>query len=302
MSESDRRPPPHLDDEQVRRDLAAYWHVHKDVQEAARTAAIEDLREDPTLAALIDHAQADERQREEMDALLARAFEHGEWSPFLDHLRELGQAYAQMGLEFEHWIRVTTAYRAYVVPHLVDRYSDDPATLTAAIRGEGAFFDVALQIIGESYLRTREETIAKQRAAIAELSTPVLQIRPGLLLLPIVGVIDTARSRQLTEALLQAIRDTRARVVVMDITGVPEVDSEVANRFVQAAQAAGLMGAAPVLTGISPGVAKTLASLGIDLKGLSTLGDLQSGVEAADRILGVRVIADPTGHPDEERS
>lgn len=291
MSQSEQQMPQQLRDERVRRDLAAYWAVHKQVQEQARDAAMEELREDPVLAPVIDSAGADAEAEAEMAGLTARAFEDEEWAPYLAKLHELGVAYGQMGLEFEHWIRATTAYRRHVVPHLLERYAGDPEQLTWAVCGQGTYFDLVLQTVGEAYLRTREETISKQRAAIAELSTPVLQIRPGLLLLPVVGVIDTSRSRQLTESLLQAIRDTRARVVVMDITGVPEVDSEVANRLVQAAEAARLMGASPVLTGISAGVAQTLVSLGVDLMGLRTVGDLQSGVEVAHEVLGVRVVS-----------
>jgi rsbT co-antagonist protein RsbR len=111
-----------------------------------------------------------------------------------------------------------------------------------------------------------------------------------VLVQPVIGLIDTQRARQLTEALLRAIRANRARVVVMDITGVPAVDSKVANHLLQTVQAARLMGAAVIVTGLSAEVAQTLVAIGVDLSKLNTLSDLQSGIEEADRLMGYRVI------------
>src|SRR5581483_3401889 len=96
----------------------------------------------------------------------------------------------------------------------------------------------------------RERIIRQQQEAIRELSTPVLQIRDRLLLLPIIGVIDTHRARLITENLLRAIRDNRARVVVMDVTGVATIDSKVANHLLQTVTAARLMGATVIVSGL----------------------------------------------------
>jgi rsbT co-antagonist protein RsbR len=282
-------------DEQTRRDIATYWAVHERAADQARASVIEELRSVPHVAEVVQATLEDGSSEDELNELLARAVNEGDWQPYLDRLRGQGVAYAEHGVAFNDWFAITTAYRRHVVPHLMKAYASEPDLLAAAVRGKGALFDLALATIGDTYIEARERTISKQRAAIAELSTPVLRLRPGLLLLPVVGVIDSNRSRHLTEALLAAIRDNRARVVVMDITGVAEVDSEVANRLVQAAEAARLMGATPILTGLSPGVAQTLVALGVDLKGLRTIGDLQGGIEAADELLGIRVVWERTG-------
>ncbi len=129
----------------------------------------------------------------------------------------------------------------------------------------------------------------KAEKAVLELSTPVLQLREGLLILPIIGILDSIRARQLTEQLLHSIRDNRAKVAVVDITGVPAVDSKVANHLLQTAEAARLMGARVILTGLSPEVAQSLVSIGVDLGRLITVGDLQGGIIEADRLLGYRV-------------
>jgi len=152
-----------------------------------------------------------------------------------------------------------------------------------------AFFDIGL--IVDVMVFERERVIRQQQEAIRELSTPVLQIRERLLLLPIIGVIDSHRARLVTDSLLRAIRANRARVVVMDVTGVATIDSKVANHLLQTATAARLMGATVILTGVSSEVAQSLAALGIELGKFNTVGDLQGGVEEAEHILGYRVVA-----------
>jgi len=118
-----------------------------------------------------------------------------------------------------------------------------------------------------------------------------------------VGLIDSQRAQQLTEQLLEGMRVTRARVVVIDITGVPDVDSRVANHLLQTVDASGLMGASVVVTGLSPEIAQTLVALGIDLGRLTTIGDLQGGIEEADRLLGYKtlVIEDGALHSEDQR-
>jgi len=124
-----------------------------------------------------------------------------------------------------------------------------------------------------------------------ELSTPILQFRTGLLILPIIGIIDSQRARQLTEQLLRTIRANRAKVVVIDITGVPAVDSKVANHILQTVEAVRLMGARAIITGLSPKIAQTVVAIGVDLSRVVTMSELQSGIEEADRIMGYRVVS-----------
>ena len=154
------------------------------------------------------------------------------------------------------------------------------------------FFDIGL--IVDVLIYERERLIRQQQEAIRELSTPVLQIRDRLLLLPLIGVIDTLRARQLTESLLHAIRATRAKVTVMDVTGVATIDSKVANHLLQTVAAARLMGTRVIVTGVTAEVAQSLVALGINLAQLSTAGDLQGGMEEAEHLLGYRVGAAPT--------
>ena len=157
------------------------------------------------------------------------------------------------------------------------------------------FLDLGLAI--ESYLVERDRTIRAQQRQLEELSTPVLQLRSGLLILPIIGVLDARRAQQLTEQLLQAIRARRGKVVVLDVTGVAAVDSRVANHLIQTVDAARLMGATAIVTGVSPEVAQTLVGLGISLGNVTTVADLQGGIDEADRLLGLRVVSVDAGSP-----
>lgn len=141
-------------------------------------------------------------------------------------------------------------------------------------------------------LQSANDVLARQAEEIRRLSTPVLQLRDGLLLLPIIGLIDSQRARQLTDDLLGAIRDNRARVVVMDITGVAAVDSKIASLLIQMVGATRMMGATVIITGLSADIAQSLAGLGIDLTELITAGDLQSGLDSAEQLLRPSSIPD----------
>jgi PAS domain S-box-containing protein len=126
--------------------------------------------------------------------------------------------------------------------------------------------------------RLQEEVIEAQRRALAELSTPIIPVLEGVIVMPLIGSVDTLRARDITRALLAGIREHRAKVVILDITGVPLVDSGVAAYLNRTIQAARLKGARTIVTGISEAVAETIVDLGIDWSGIETLSDLQTGL------------------------
>jgi DNA-binding LacI/PurR family transcriptional regulator/anti-anti-sigma regulatory factor len=133
-------------------------------------------------------------------------------------------------------------------------------------------------------LRLQQEIIEAQRHALQELSTPIIPVLEGIIVVPLIGSIDTMRARDFTRALLAGIRQHRARVVIVDITGVPMVDSGVADHLNKTIQAARLKGARTIITGISDAVAETIVDLGIDWGGIETLSDLQTGLRAVLQI------------------
>lgn len=134
---------------------------------------------------------------------------------------------------------------------------------------------------GEKYRRELEEklaTIERQREAIRELSTPIMEVWDKILCLPIVGVIDSVRSAEMTEALLRAVVSTGARSVIIDITGIEVMDTRTADHFVRMAKAVGLLGSDCVLTGINPQIAQTIVHMGIDMAGIRTHRSLRDAL------------------------
>ncbi len=202
-----------------------------------------------------------------------------------DRLR-IGVAHERINLPAALYVGAYNFYVRAVLRRLQEADQTNPQALLPTFLSllKVVFLDMGLAI--ETYLAQRERTIRIQQEAIREISTPVLPLRERLLLLPIIGAIDSQRAQQLTAQLLQSIRAYRAKVVVMDITGVPAVDSAIANHLIQAVQAARLMGARVIVSGLSPEVAHTLVRIGVDLSMLNTVGTLQDGIEAAEQLLG----------------
>ena len=214
---------------------------------------------------------------------------------YVEQRIELGSVYARVGLDARVFLGAFMQLLKHIGSGVMRRFERAPLESHDNLMSlnKVAFFD--LGIITDILVFERERTIRQQQEAIRELSTPVLQIRDRLLLLPIVGLIDTHRARLITDGLLRSIRANRAKVVVMDVTGVATIDSRVANHLLQTVSAARLMGAFVIVTGLSSDVAQSLVALGIELTKLNTVGDLQGGVDEAERILGYRVVQDQPG-------
>jgi len=213
------------------------------------------------------------------------ALETGSVEALQEYARDLSERIIPRGVETDEVLGIVLLLRDVLARSLFVNYQHDAGLLHRILDSyEPAANSIAVTV-GVSFVQERERVIREQQDAIRELSTPVLQVRDRLLILPIIGVLDPARARQLTEQLLEAIRDNRARVVVIDVTGVATIDLTVANHLVQAVEASRLMGASAILTGVSSGIAQTLVDLGVDLGAMQTVGDLQGGLEQAERLL-----------------
>jgi rsbT co-antagonist protein RsbR len=128
--------------------------------------------------------------------------------------------------------------------------------------------------------RLQQEVIESQQHAIQELSTPIIPALKGVIIMPLIGSIDSVRARDITRALLTGISRHQAKVVILDVTGVPLVDSGIANHLHKTIQAARLKGARTIITGISEAVAESIVDLGIDWSHIETMTDLQTGLRA----------------------
>ncbi len=206
------------------------------------------------------------------------------------YARDLSERIIPRGVETHEVVGIVLLLRDVLARSLFEKYHQNFPLLNHVLDAYEPAANRIANTVAVSFVEERERVIRQQQDAIRELSTPVLQVRERLLILPIIGVLDNQRARQLTEQLLRGIRTHRARVVVVDITGVPSVDSSVANHLVQAVDASRLMGAGVIITGLSSDIAQTLVTIGVDLSKMNTVGDLQGGIEEAERLLGFRVI------------
>jgi len=206
------------------------------------------------------------------------------------YARNLSERIIPRGVETHEVVGIVLLLRDVLARSLFAKYQSDFKLLNRVLDAYEPAANRIANTVAVGFVQERERIIREQQEAIRELSTPVLQVRERLLILPIIGVIDSQRARQLTEQLLRGIRANRARVVVIDITGVAAMDSSVANHLVLTVEASRLLGAAVIVTGLSPEIAQTLVRIGVNLGKMHTVGDLQGGIEEAERVLGYKVV------------
>jgi rsbT co-antagonist protein RsbR len=205
------------------------------------------------------------------------------------YARNLSERIIPRGVDTPEVLGIVLLLRDVLARSLFEKYQGDFGLLNKVLDAYEPAANRIATTVAVGFVQERERVIRQQQEAIRELSTPVLQVRERLLILPIIGVVDSERARQLTEQLLRGVRSNRAKVVVMDITGVPSVDATVANHLVQTVEASRLLGATVIVTGLSPEIAQTLVTIGVDLTKMNTVGDLQGGIEEAEALLGYKV-------------
>src|SRR3954452_400008 len=205
------------------------------------------------------------------------------------YARDLSERIIPRGVETHEVVGIVLLLRDVLARSLFEKYHQDFDLLNRVLDAYEPAANRIANTVAVSFVEERERIIREQQDALLELSTPVLQVRERLLILPIIGVLDNQRASQLTEHMLHGIRSHRAKVVVVDITGVPDVDEAVADSLVRNVDASRLMGADVIITGLSSKIAQTLVTIGVDLNKMHTVGDLQGGIEEAERRLGFKV-------------
>lgn len=207
-----------------------------------------------------------------------------------DRLR-VGAAHERIGLAPKWYIGAYGRYMRLLFDRLLTDLPESEARAAYRSLTKLVAFDTALAI--DTYILAHVETLARQQVAIRELSTPVIRVHRAVLLLPLVGTVDSHRAQQIMETLLTRVVEEQARVVIVDIAGVPVVDTKVADHLLKTTEAVQLLGAMTIVTGISAQVARTIVQLGVDISSIHTRARLDDGLELALSLVG-KTIAERT--------
>jgi anti-anti-sigma regulatory factor len=271
-------------DARTRDGMQVVWDVYSSNHGAIAEELREQLLDHPEFGPLVRSTPRDPEQEAQSFRLVEGAMLHGDWEPYFENIRAQAIGYANAEITFQSWFELVNVLRIRMLDLILEAQAADGGPLRESIAALDVWLDTVMGVFGQAFVSASQQVISRQQRAIRQLSTPVLQLRAGLLLLPIVGALDRERLDQLRAELLAGIRQRRARAVVIDVTGVPAVDSMVANQLIEAVSAARMMGAQVVVSGLSAEIAQTLVVAGVDLGQVDSAGDLQNGIERAERI------------------
>ncbi len=216
---------------------------------------------------------------------------------YLENRLQIGRVHERIGLEPRWYIGAYAFYVRSMLPRILENSGSTPQETSASVSALMKLILLDVELAISAYSTAREETISRQqdeiielqRRSLLEMSTPVIRLWDQIVLLPLVGVIDTQRAQQIIEQLLNAIVSTESLVAIIDVTGVPVIDTSVAHHLMRTVAAAKMLGGEVVITGFSPEAAQTLVTINVDLAGVKTRGTLQAGVAEALRLVGLAV-------------
>ena len=205
---------------------------------------------------------------------------------YLAERRRIGEMHARIGLSLPSYFAAMNYSLILFTQHLYDG-GMAPEEFSHAISATTKLMHLDTTVVVDTYNTLVNERIAEQGRALMELSTPVTMIWQDILMLPVVGIIDSKRAQDIMAAILGKIGETRARVFIMDISGVAVVDSAVANHLIKITKATRLMGCTSLVSGVSPAIAQTIVHLGINVDEIRTTATLRDALEQAFRSVGI---------------
>ncbi len=219
---------------------------------------------------------------------LAR-FDDAAWNALRTVLANLSRSRAAQGASAAETSHFVLSFKRPVFQGLQQQLAGNPGDMAAALWALSNIVDKMAQHTMSTYQRSREDVIARQQEELLELSTPVVKLWDGVLATPMIGTLDSSRTQIVMETLLQRIVETGAEIAIIDITGVPTVDTLVAQHLLKTVTAIRLMGADCIISGVRPQIAQTIVHLGIDLQGVTTKATLADALALALRKLGYSV-------------
>jgi rsbT co-antagonist protein RsbR len=231
-------------------------------------------------------------------ALFTQAVQHGiefdaqssHWAEIREFLTELSRSRAAQGFTPSQVATFVFSLKQALFKRIAESLKTDPAALAGTLWDATILLDALGLYTTEVYQKIRESLIARQQEELIELSTPVVQLWEGILALPLIGTLDSERTQVVMESLLERLVATGSSLAVIDITGVPTVDTLVAQHLLKTVAAAQLMGADCIISGIRPQIAQTIVHLGIDLSSVATKASLADAFGLALKRRGLTVV------------
>jgi rsbT co-antagonist protein RsbR len=231
-------------------------------------------------------------------ALFTQAVQHGvefdaqssQWAEIREFLAEVSRSRATQGFTPAQVAMFVFSLKQALFKRITESLKSDPAAMASTLWEATALLDALGLHTTETYQKTRESLIARQQEELIELSTPVVQLWDGILALPLIGTLDSERTQVVMESLLERLVATGSSLAVIDITGVPTVDTLVAQHLLKTVAAAQLMGADCIISGIRPQIAQTIVHLGIDLSSVATKASLADAFGLALKRRGLMVV------------
>lgn len=251
----------------------------------------EGLRED-----LISNEELRGQSEELVSALVSNLsadnmtdLDSDEWSPVIEILGGIAITRARQGFSPRETGNFVFSLKDAILETLQKETTNDSQTLFSEMLKINRIMDNLSVVTFETFIKGREEVILRQTDEISEISTPVIRVWNGILALPIIGTLDSARTQVVMENLLQEIVETGSSIAILDISGVPAVDSLVAQHLIKTVSATRLMGAECIISGIRPEIAQTVVHLGIDLSSIITKATLASALAHAFKVMRLEV-------------
>ncbi|SFW55870.1 STAS domain-containing protein [Luteibacter sp. UNCMF366Tsu5.1] len=212
-----------------------------------------------------------------------------EWAETRTFLERLSRNRALQGFDSQSTASFIFSLKRPLFDLLQTEYASDPAELAGQVWASSELLDSLGMHTIRTFQKSREEVIARQQEELLELSTPVVKLWDGVLALPMIGTLDSQRTQVVMESLLQRIVETGAEIAIIDITGVPTVDTLVAQHLLKTVTAIRLMGADAIISGVRPQIAQTIVHLGLDLQGIVTKANLADALALALKRSGFTV-------------